>query len=126
MEPSTLELKRKVGDLVLSVNSDVIELQKVSSKLKDGNNSQLTEAELFKKNKVEEHKSILEKGVKQLESKPEYVKEEKLEKVIKMMKVTIDNVNMIFTNKAEEIGLQQVTDTRDEAATLIEFLEKDF
>ena len=123
METSTLELKRKVGDLVISLNSDVLELQKIFSKVKDGDYSQLSSSELLKKSKVEEHKTILEKGVKQLESTPEYVKEEKLEKFIKMMKVTIDNVNMVFTLKAD-IALQSVTETRDEAATLVDLLEK--
>ena len=48
MESSTMELKRKVGDLIFSVNNNLLELQKVYSKVKDGDYSQLSETDFNK------------------------------------------------------------------------------
>ena len=99
MEQSTAQMKKYAGNLVLNVNNDILELQKVYLKIKDGDYNKLTDSDRSKEKRIEANKKKLEETVSKLGSMKDYVKEEKLEKLVKMMKTTIQSVNTVFDKK---------------------------
>ena len=55
-EKNSVELKKKAGSLVLSVNSDLLDLQKAYSKIKDGDiQQQLSKADTEKEPEQAQH-----------------------------------------------------------------------
>ena len=120
-----LELKKKAGTLILSINSDILELQQAYCRVKEG--GQLSNADADKEKKVSEKKVKLEEIVQKLDTLPEYVKEMKLEKVVSMMKVTLENVDRVYKNKAEveQVILEEVANTQKEAKDLVDHLKAD-
>ena len=125
MEQSSAQLKKYAGNLVLNVNNDILELQKIYARIKDGAFSQLTDSDRAKEKKIEENKILLENPVSKLDSMKEYVQEEKLEKILKMMKTTIQSTNTVFDQKAN-INISAVNivkEMKDEAETFITDIE---
>ena len=125
MEQSSAQLKKYAGNLVLNVNNDILELQKIYARIKDGDFIQLTDSDRAKEKKIEENKILLENPVSKLDSMKEYVQEEKLEKILKMMKTTIQSTNTVFDQKAN-INISAVNivkEMKDEAETFITDIE---
>ena len=77
MDQSSAQIKKYAGNLVLKINNDILELQKVYMKIKDGDYSQLTDGDRAKEKRIDENKAILEETVDKLKSMKEFVKEEK-------------------------------------------------
>ena len=67
--------------------------------MKDGGS--LSKSESEKEKSLSEKKAGLEDGIKSLEEKEEYVKKEKFEKYIKLMKTTVESANTVLTKKEE-------------------------
>ena len=67
-----LELKKKAGTLILSINSDILELQQAYCRVKEG--GQLSNADADKEKKVSEKKVKLEEIVQKLRKAEKGVK----------------------------------------------------
>ena len=86
---SSTELKKSIGKIVLRISNEVIELQKEYRKVKDG--------ETLSRSGIELEKSVIEKrdslvnALASLESKPDFIEEDNLQKTVKMIKDTINN-----------------------------------
>ena len=122
LEQNPEDLKKKAGALIFSVNSDIIELQQAHCRFQDG--TQLSKADEERVKRVEESKQWLEKIVTTLESMPDYIKEGKMERVLAMMKVTLDNVNRVNLKQADigQDALKEVTDIQTEAKEMVDKL----
>ena len=86
---SSTELKKSIGKIVLRISNEVIELQKEYRKVKDG--------ETLSRSGIELEKSVIEKrdslvnALASLESKPDFIEKDNLQKTVKMIKDTINN-----------------------------------
>ena len=116
-EKKIIELKKKAGSLVLSLNSDLLELQKAYRKLSGDTSQQLSKTETDREKRIEEQKSKLEKIIASLDSKAEFVKEANLERILAMMRITIENTERVLRNKTEAgtEGFEQVDNVCKEA-----------
>ena len=89
--------KKRVGRVILTLNSDVLTLQKQYKKLKEGTN--LTQAD----QKLEESALACLKQLKsellQLDKEADYVKHNKLENYHKMIKTTIETAQSVLEDK---------------------------
>jgi hypothetical protein len=94
---SVKELKRRIGNLVVAANADIIELNTGYRRVKDG-------GELFKKEQDAE-KSLIEKkagldeALRNLETNPDYVTTENLQKFVRMMKTTVEMTEKLLAGK---------------------------
>ena len=94
---SVKELKRRIGNLVVAANADIIELNTGYRRVKDG-------GELFKKEQDAE-KSLIEKkagldeALRNLETNPDYVTTENLQKFVRMMKTTVETTEKLLAGK---------------------------
>ena len=79
-------VKKNIGNLILSVNAEILELQKEFKRLGDSNNWSSKAEELEKS--IKGKKDALEDFINRLEAKPDYVGKEGFEKSIKMMKTS--------------------------------------
>ena len=122
---SPTDLKKKAGTLIFSINSEILELQQAYCRVKDGGKFSNSDSE---KEKVVEEKTVkLKEIVTKLNLMPEYVKEMKLEKVLEMMTVTLENVDRVHSEKAEidQDTLKDVANTKTEAKNLVDELKAD-
>ena len=96
---SVSELKKSIGNLLLKANSDILDLQRVYIRVKDG--AILSKKEEEKEKALVEKKKAIEDGIKSLEERSEYVKQENLEKFLKMMKTTVETADQLLSMKSE-------------------------
>ena len=123
-EKKTIELKKNAGSLVLSLNSDLLELQKAYRKLSGDTTQQLSKTETDREKRIEEQKSKLEKIIASLDSMAEFVKEANLERILAMMRITIENTERVLGNKTEAgtEGLEEVDNVCKEAKDYVDKL----
>ena len=94
---SVNEIKKSIGHIVPKANLDILDLQKGYKKLEDGGSLSMWE--------IEEEKSLKEKmdglkaGIDNLEGREGYVENGKLEKLLKMMKMTLETGTTILDKK---------------------------
>ena len=100
------QLKKNIGNLIFSASTEIIELQKVYKKGKGREN--LSKLDLEREKSRIEKKEALKDAVKTLESKPNYLKDENLEKFILMMKTTVETAESILARKND------ISDTLDD------------
>ena len=100
------QLKKNIGNLIFSASTEIIELQKGYKKGKGREN--LSKLDLEREKSRIEKKEALEDAVKTLESKPNYLKDENLEKFILMMKTTVETAESILARKND------ISDTLDD------------
>ena len=93
-------VKKNIGNLVLSVNSEILDLQKEFKRLGDSNNWSSKADEL--ENSVKEKKEALEDLIKRLEAKPGYVDKEKFQKLLETMKTSVNSADKVLEFKVKK------------------------
>ena len=88
------KVKKKIGTLILDVNSEILELQKEFKRLGDADNWSSKAEELEKAIKVK--KESLEDFIERLEAKPEYIKKEGFERSLKMMRTSVTSAQIVL------------------------------
>ena len=113
-------VKKNIGNLVLSVNSEILDLQKEFKRLGDSNNWSSKADEL--ENSVKEKKEALEDLIKRLEAKPGYVDKEKFQKLLKTMKTSVNSADKVleFKVKKEEVVTEIIEQASKEASDVME------
>ena len=86
------KLKKSIGRIILKINSEILDLQKEYSKIKDGGCLGRKGESLEKT--IKDRKEALEKALSELESRPEYVIDEGLEKTVQMLKDNIETAKL--------------------------------
>ena len=82
---SATKLKKSAGKIVLKINEEILELQSEYNKSNDGITKK---AEALDKS-VKTKKEALKDALKELENRPDYVKEQNMEKTIQMIKIIL-------------------------------------
>jgi hypothetical protein len=120
---SVKDLKKKIGHLVVRANSDILDLDVGYKRIKEG--GELTKKEKEAEESLIEKKTGLEDAVKSLEGRTGYIREEKLEKFVKMMKTTIETAGKLLERKEETEVLDEakVKETQAEAKSSVEEIE---
>ena len=113
-------VKKNIGNLVLSVNSEILDLQKEFKRLGDSNNwsSKADELEIS----VKEKKEALEDFINRLEAKPGYVDKEKFQKLLKTMKTSVNSADKVleFKVKKDEVLTEIIEQASKEASDVME------
>ena len=120
---SVKDLKKTIGKLVINANADILCLQKGYSKLKDGGTLSKSEEEIEKSLVLK--KEALVEAIKSLEARAEYVKEECLDKFLKMMKTTSETAATLLSRKSEatDVTEEEVKKVQHQAKASIEEIE---
>ena len=120
---SVKDLKKSIGNLVMNTNSDILALQKGYSKVKDGGTLSKSEEEIEKSLVVK--KEALGEAIKSLEARAEYVKEECLEKFLKMMTTTAETADTLLCRKSEasDITEEEIKKVQHQAKASVDEIE---
>ena len=93
------DLKKQIGGLVFQANDDILALQMGYRRVKEG--GELSKKEIEVEKSLFEKKKGLEEAIANLETRPDYIKEEKLDKFMKMMKTTVETAQKLLAGKGE-------------------------
>ena len=80
---SANQVKKSIGSIVVSANTDILALLKGFKKVKDGGTLNKSEAQVEKS--LLEKKEGLKNAIRNLESRKDFIKEGNLEKSLKLM-----------------------------------------
>ena len=123
MSGSPGDLKKSIGKLVLSANSDILELQKSNKKSNDGDGN-VPKSVSEREEKLAEKKAGLEDGIKSLSQRPDYIKKEKFERYIKMMETTVESAKIVLAKEADKnVTEEKLDEVNKEAKACIEEVE---
>ena len=116
-------VKKGCGKIIISINSELLELMSEYKKVKSGGQLSTKGTQLEKS--IKQKKEALEEGLKGLDDKPDYVKSEKLEKTVKMLKCNISTANKVLAGGCvgEEVSENDLTDAKKEAQETVEEIE---
>ena len=116
-------VKKGCGKIIISINSELLELMSEYKKVKSGGQLSTKGTQLEKS--IKQKKEALEEGLKGLDDKPDYVKSEKLEKTVKMLKCNISTANKVLAGgcDGEEVSENDLTDAKKEAQETVEEIE---
>ena len=114
------QLKKSIGNLILNINSDILELQKECKKNVEPNSVKKKETEL--EEAVINRRKVLQDIVEDSGGKPEYVKKEELVKTVRMMKTSIDTASKVleYNAKKEEVITSEIELVSKEASEAVE------
>ena len=112
------DFKKSIGRLVLLVNADTLELQKVFRRVKDGG-ANLSTVEQGREKVFKERIAGLEGALESLAKKPDTVKRESFERYINMMKTTVESANTVMSGNFD-ITEDTLEDVQKEAKTCVE------
>ena len=115
------QLKKSIGRIVISINSELLELQQESIKVKSGANVS-KKGELLEKS-VTEKKKALEDVLHSLETRPGYIVEEKMQKTVQMLKDNIKTASTVL-EQSNEIPESEVNEAQKEASDVIAEVEQ--
>ena len=87
-------VKKGCGKIIISINSELLELMSEYKKVKSCGQLSTKGTQLEKS--IKQKKEALEEGLKGFDDKPEYVKSEKLEKTVKMLKCNISTAKKVL------------------------------
>ena len=122
---SGLKLKKSIGNIILKINADLLDLQAEYLKVKEGGNLSRKGEKLEKT--VTERKDALHKALLELENRPEYIEQENMEKTVKMIKDNVATADTVL-NKVSEVSVSTVQSAQKEATEAlaeIDSMEKD-
>ena len=91
---SANKLKKSIGKTVITLNDEILELQKEFKGVKEGGKISKKGERLVKA--IKEKKDALKDTLTKLEEKPEYVVEEKLEKTVQMIRTNIQTAEIVL------------------------------
>ena len=114
------QLKKSIGNLILNINSDILELQKEYKKNVEPVSVKKKETEL--EEAVIDRRKVLQDIVEDSGGKPEYVKKEELVKTVRMMKTSIDTASKVleYNAKKEEVITSEIELVSKEASEAVE------
>ena len=117
-------LKKSIGKIIHGINSDILEYVEEKKKVKTGGT--LSKKGEAKEDAVKKKKEALEDSLKGLEDRPEYVEQEKMEKLVKMIK---DNIltaeKALNSDDANDDELQsEIAGAQKSAADAIEEVDR--
>ena len=120
---SAADLKKNIGRLILKLNSDVLDLIVEYRKVK--HNGDFSEKGKDLELSVTKKKVSLEKTLKMFESKPDFVKQEKLERFVSMVNTNISTAAKVLESKEEdnEVLLVEAQESAKEAKAVIADIE---
>ena len=123
MSGSPGDLKKSIGKLVLSANSDILELQKSYKKSNDGD-GKVPKSVSEREEKLGEKKAGLEDGIKSLSQRPDYIKKEKFERYIRMMETTVESAKIVLAKEADKnVNEDKLDEMNKEAKACIKEVE---
>ena len=102
LEGSVKELKKRVGNLVVAANSDIIELNIAYRRVKDGGELSKREQEIEKS--LIEKKSGLNEAWRSLEANPDYVVTENLQNFVK---TTVETAGKLLEKETSEVIIDE-------------------
>ena len=125
LSEGTRSLKKRIGKLVFQTNSDILDLQNGYRRV-NASVGALTKREIELEKSLRKKKEALHDAVKSLEARTGYIKEEKMEKFVLMMKTTVDTADKLLAGKSEAndvIDQNKVEEIQKEAKTSVEEIE---
>ena len=116
---SANKLKKSIGKTVITLNDEILELQKEFKGVKEGGKISKKGERLVKA--IKEKKDALKDTLTKLEEKPEYVVEEKLEKTVQMIRTNIQTAEIVLEeNVVDKIEIEAA---RQNALVTVEEIE---
>ena len=120
---SSNQLKKSVGNLIIKINSEILELQQEYRKVKAG--ASLSKKGTDLENAVKEKKKALEEALECMEGRRDYIIQETMEKTVQMVKDNIATASKVLDNPSDEneVSESDVNSAKDKAAEAIEEIE---
>ena len=124
---SAIELKKSIGKAVMQINSDMLALQQVYRKVKPSADKELNKKDCALETKVKNLYNGLKETVAKLNSKPDYVKSEGFDKMIKLMTTTLETADMLFDSNDgyEQVSEDILKETQELAKSSMSDLKKE-
>ena len=115
IEGSANQLKKSIGKTVITLNSDILELHQIYKKFRSSTPKDLSEKEIALETKVKKSYNGLKEAVVKLESRPEYINSEGLDKLLKLMTTTIESAETLFgsNNGFENVSEDKIKQTQE-------------
>ena len=99
---SACELKKNIGKVVIQLNEDIVSLQRIKRKRNASGNKTLEEKHTHLETKIKDTRDGLKTTLEQLEAQPSYVTAEKLDKLVKLMKNSIETVEILIGSDTQD------------------------
>ena len=128
LSESANELKKNIGKAVIQINSDILTLIEVYKKGKLSGTVLLSDKDAAVEDRVKTTSARLEETIKTLQSQPDYVKSEGLDKLIKLMSTTTETAHTLFDANSgfEFVSKDKVIETQELAESAVsEMKQKD-
>ena len=99
------QLKKSIGRLVIKINSEILDFVHEKRKIKP--DVPLSAKGNKLKETIKEKKEALEEALKDLEGKPDYIIQERMEKTVKIVKENIATANKALDVESSEVEIEE-------------------